>query len=203
MWNTKEMSQLDAALTVVPLALTIDLGFLRSNCISGMGGPIVMERKGQEWIGCDTLRKWVNWTQRWLGYFWSSLWPWIFKVEWYLGNGRPDCHETKGTGVDRMPWYETQPLCDFEVDGYCYGPGWLKMSALLSTRLVIGVTLYIYTWGATVWVYRLEIAHNLSMLCSNLGMWRCVLLKIVLLIIVSWAVSTGDLSTWNQVPAEL
>ena len=50
MWNTKEMSQLDAALTGVPLTLTFDLEFSRSNCISGMGGPIVMERRWRELI---------------------------------------------------------------------------------------------------------------------------------------------------------
>ena len=43
-----------------------------------------------------------NWMLHWLGY----LWPWIFKVKLYLGNGRPDCHGTKGTGIDRMPWCE-------------------------------------------------------------------------------------------------
>ena len=43
MSNTKEMSQLDTALTWVPLNLTFDLEFSRSNCILGMGGPIVME----------------------------------------------------------------------------------------------------------------------------------------------------------------
>ena len=36
-----------------------------------------------------------------------DFWPWIFKVKLYLGNGRPDCHGTKGTGVDKMSWYET------------------------------------------------------------------------------------------------
>ena len=36
-----------------------------------------------------------------------DLWPWILKVKWYLGNGRPDCHGTKWTEVDRMPWCET------------------------------------------------------------------------------------------------
>ena len=40
------MSQLDAMMTRVSLTLTVDLEFSRSNCISGMGGPIVMERKG-------------------------------------------------------------------------------------------------------------------------------------------------------------
>ena len=55
MWNKKEMSQLDAKLTGVPLTLTFDLEFWRSNCISGMGGPIVMERKGRESIGCPDL----------------------------------------------------------------------------------------------------------------------------------------------------
>ena len=51
MWNTKEMSQQDTALTGVPFTLTFDLEFSRSNCISGMWGPIVMEQKGWESIG--------------------------------------------------------------------------------------------------------------------------------------------------------
>ena len=42
----KEMSQLDATMNMVPLTLTFDLEISRSNCISGMGGPIVIERKG-------------------------------------------------------------------------------------------------------------------------------------------------------------
>ena len=210
MWNKKEMSQLDAMLTRVPLTLTFDLEFSRSNCISGMGGLIVMERKGLESIGCSDvkhsrnestghctdwgtfhldrwpwifkvklnlgngrpdchgmkgtgvdrmpwcgrLRKWVNRTLRWLGYFWPlpltlnfqgqivsreweawlswngnestgrcadwgtfdlCLWPWIFKVKLYLGNGRPDCHGTEGMGVNRMPWCKRQPLCAEET----------------------------------------------------------------------------------------
>ena len=52
MWNTTEMSQQDAALTGVLLTFAFDLEFSRSNCISGMGGPIVMEWKGWESIGC-------------------------------------------------------------------------------------------------------------------------------------------------------
>ena len=55
---------------------------------------------------CETKRMWVNWMLRWLGYLWPWpwLWPWIIiKVKLYLGNGRPDCHGTKETGVDRMP----------------------------------------------------------------------------------------------------
>ena len=64
--------------------------------------------------GCETKRKWVKWMLRWQGYPWPwpltfdlDIWPWIFKVKLYLGNGRPDCHRTKGRGVDRMPWSET------------------------------------------------------------------------------------------------
>ena len=53
MWNKKEMSQMDATLTRVPLTLTFDLEFSRSNYISEMGGPIVKERKGQESICPD------------------------------------------------------------------------------------------------------------------------------------------------------
>ena len=110
----KEMSRLDATLTRVPLTLTFDLEFSRSNCISGMGGPIAMEWKGQGSMSwCETLRKWVNWMLGWLGYPWP--WPLTFKVKLYLGIWRPDCHGTKGTGDDRMPWCETQPLCDLQA----------------------------------------------------------------------------------------
>ena len=64
----------------------------------------------------ETLRKWVNRMLHWLGYFDLCHWPWIFKVKLYLGNGRPDCHGTKGMGVNRMPWCKRQPLCDLEAE---------------------------------------------------------------------------------------
>ena len=35
---------------------TFDLEFSRSSCISGMGDPIVMERKGRELIGCHDVK---------------------------------------------------------------------------------------------------------------------------------------------------
>ena len=60
MWNKKEMNQLDATLTRVPLPLTFDLELLRSNCISGMRGPIVMEQLGQESIGCPDMKHYGN-----------------------------------------------------------------------------------------------------------------------------------------------
>ena len=56
MWNKKEMSQMDDTLTRVPLSVTFDLEFSRSNRISGMRGPIVMERKGWESIGCPNVK---------------------------------------------------------------------------------------------------------------------------------------------------
>ena len=49
------MSQLDAALGVLS-TLTIGLELSRSNCISGMGGLVVMERKGWESIGCPDVK---------------------------------------------------------------------------------------------------------------------------------------------------
>ena len=60
MWNKKEMSQRDATLTRVPLTLTFDLELSRTQCIPGMGGPIVMERKGRESIGCPDVKHWGN-----------------------------------------------------------------------------------------------------------------------------------------------
>ena len=65
--------------------------------ILGMVGPIDVKQKGNESTGC-----YADW-----GTFDLDLWPWIVKVKLYLGNGRPNCHETNGTGVDRMPWCET------------------------------------------------------------------------------------------------
>ena len=56
MWKTKDVSQQDAVLTGVPLTFTFDLEFSRSNCISGMGGPIAMEQKGWESIGCPDVK---------------------------------------------------------------------------------------------------------------------------------------------------
>ena len=50
------MSQLDTTMTKVALTLTFDLELSRSNCISGMGGPIVMERKEEESIGCPDMK---------------------------------------------------------------------------------------------------------------------------------------------------
>ena len=35
---------------------TFDLEFSRSNCISGLGGPIVMERKGRESMGYPDVK---------------------------------------------------------------------------------------------------------------------------------------------------
>ena len=43
---------MDAMLFRVLLTLTFDLEFSTSNCISGIGGLIVMEIKGRESIGC-------------------------------------------------------------------------------------------------------------------------------------------------------
>ena len=89
---------------------TFDLEFSKSNCILGMGGPIVMEQKGRELIACPDVKDYGNESTGCCA-DWSTfdldLWPWIFKVKLYLGNGRPHCHGTKGTGVDNMPWCET------------------------------------------------------------------------------------------------
>ena len=58
MWNKKEMGQLDAMQTRVPLTLTLtfDLEFSRSNCISGTEDPIVMEQEGRESMGCPDVK---------------------------------------------------------------------------------------------------------------------------------------------------
>ena len=101
------------------LTLTFDLQFSRSNCISGMEGPIVMEQKWRESIGCPDVKHQGNKPTEccidW-GTFDLDLWLWVFKVKLYLGNGRTDCHGTNRMGVDRMSWYGTQPLCGLEAE---------------------------------------------------------------------------------------
>ena len=79
MWNKKEMSQLYAMLTRVPLILTFDIylwpWIFKVKLYLGNRRP---DCHGTKEMGIDripwseTLRKWVNWTLRWLGY----LWPW-------------------------------------------------------------------------------------------------------------------------------
>ena len=121
---------------------------------------------GTKWTGvdrmtwCETLRKWVIWMLRWLGY----LWPWIVKVKLYLGNGRPECHGTKGRGMpwcetlrkrvnrtprwlgyfwplgwesDRMPWRKRQPLCDLEAEETDWDQGDLRCRRFRRLVLVL------------------------------------------------------------------
>ena len=65
-----------------PWALIFE--FSRSNCISGMVGP---DRHGKKGMGvdrmpwCETRRKWVNRTLRWLGYFWPLPLTLDFQVQ--------------------------------------------------------------------------------------------------------------------------
>ena len=111
MWNKKEMSQLDVKRTRVPLTLTFDLEFSRSNCISGMGGPIVMEWKEWESIGCPDVKHYENestgccadWVPLTLNFQGQIVSPeWEALLSW---NER-----------DRMPWCKTQPQCDPEAE---------------------------------------------------------------------------------------
>ena len=111
-------------LTRVPLTLTFDLDLwpwiFKVKLYLGNGRPDCHWTKGtavdrMPW--CETVRKWVNWTLHWLGYY--GPWPLTLDfqgVKLYLGNGRPDCHGTKGMGVNRMPWCKRKPLCDLEAE---------------------------------------------------------------------------------------
>ena len=79
------------------LTLTFDLENSRSNCISGMGGSIVMEQKWQETLGCPdvkhnhcvTPRQRIFLRTGWLkmSAFPSTLWVWDHETIFYpLGN---------------------------------------------------------------------------------------------------------------------
>ena len=61
MWNKKEISELDATLTRVPLTLTFDIESSRSNCISGMDrvptGPYFREKSLFSIVALPALEK--------------------------------------------------------------------------------------------------------------------------------------------------
>ena len=136
MWNKKEMSQLDATLTRVPLTLTFDLNFSRSNYISGMGGPIVMEWKGWESIVCADVKHYGNET---IGC--CADWG-TFDLEF----SRSNCIWIGGPIVMEWKGQESIACSDVKHNHYVtprqrilLPTGWLKMSAFPSTRLVIEV----------------------------------------------------------------
>ena len=64
-----------------PLTLTIYLEFSKSNRISGMGGTILIQRKGRESIGRPDVKHWkqVSWMLCWPEYLWS--WPLTFNCQ--------------------------------------------------------------------------------------------------------------------------
>ena len=77
-------------------------------CIWGMGGPINMERKGCESIGCyPTLWLWTVTSSMTLTLEFQGQ---ILKKSW-LCIGMPDWHGTKGMWVNRM----LDSHCDFEL----------------------------------------------------------------------------------------
>ena len=129
------MSQLDATLTRVPLTLTFDLEFSRSNFISGMGGPIVMEWKGRESIGCPDVKHYGNEST-------GCCADWgTFDLEF----ARSNCISGMGGSIV-MEWKGQEPLgCPDLKRNHYVTPrqrillltGWLKMSAFPSTRLVM------------------------------------------------------------------
>ena len=113
---------------------------------------------------CETVRKWVNRTLRWLGY----LWPWIFKVKLYLGSGRSDCHGTKGMGVDRMPWCKTQLPGDLKAEDTVRDRGDLRCRLFhrRRTRLVNAWwCIYMHQWTGSAFV------QLLACCCSATGQY--------------------------------
>ena len=110
--NIKEMSQPDATLTMVHLTLTLTLklyfGNGRPDCHGTKGTGV----NGMPW--CETLRKWVNWMLRWLGYLWPrpltlNFESQIVSREW---EARLSWNERDGIRWDALMWNtkEMSPL---------------------------------------------------------------------------------------------
>ena len=82
----------------------------RPDC-HGRKGTVIDRMLWCERSGNESTGRCAEW-----GTFDLDNWHWSLKVKLYLGNGTPDCHGTKWTGVDWMSWCETQQLCDPEVE---------------------------------------------------------------------------------------
>ena len=146
MWNKKEMSQLDATLTKVPLTLTFDLDLWPWIF---QGQVISREREARlSWNEMDGSRydtlMWYTAEMRQLhAVLTGYLWLWIFKVKLYFGIGGPIVKEWKG---------QESIACPDVKHNHCVTPrqrillptGWLKMSAFLSSRLVSQNIYYSY-----------------------------------------------------------
>ena len=170
MWNKKEISQLDATLTRVPLTLTFDLEFSRSNYILGMGGPIVMEWKGWESIGCADVKHYRNEA---IGCCadWGTFDLEFSKVKLYLGIGGPIVTECKGQESIACP--------DVKHNHYVtprqrilLPTGWLKMSAFPSTRLVLFPFAWLYLNQLFLIFYPMPVLA--FGYCHHLRLWVCV-----------------------------
>ena len=90
-------------------------------CISGMGGPVDIERKGCESIGYYTYIVTSNWHQPW-------SWPWIFMVKYWncciSGMGGSTHLEWKGCELDIMldaQWYWPWAVVDGKWIGQVMG----------------------------------------------------------------------------------
>ena len=142
MWNKKEMSQLDATLTRVPLTLTLtfDLEFSRSNCISGMGGPIVMEWKGRESIWCPDVKHYGNETTGCCAN-WGTFDLEFSRSNCISGMGGSIVMERKGQESLGCPDVKHKHYMT-QRKRILLPTGWLKMSAFPSTRLVYECKVY-------------------------------------------------------------
>ena len=117
-----------------PLTLNFDLEFSRSNCISGMGGPIVMEWKGRESTGCPDVKHYGNESTGCCA-DWGTFDLEFSKSNWISGMGGSIVIDQKG---------QESLVCPDEKSNHYVTPrqkillptGWLKMSAFPSTRLV-------------------------------------------------------------------
>ena len=95
-------------------------------------------------------------------------WPWIFKVKLCLGNGRPDCHGMKGTGVDTMPWYETLRKW----------VNWMLLWLRYLWPWIFKVKLYFGNWSLDchgtkgTWVFRMPWCETLRKWVNWMLRWR-------------------------------
>ena len=86
-------------------------------CISGMGGPIDMERKGCESIGCYTHCDWTFTSPMALTLEFQGQ---ILKKS-YLRNGMADWHGMKGMWVERI----MDPCCGFQLSPHSWPWPWI------------------------------------------------------------------------------
>ena len=122
-----------------PLTSTFDLKFPRSNCILGMGAPIVMEGNGRESIGCPDMKHRGNESAERCA-DWGT-----FDFDFDLEFSRSNCISGMG-GPIVMEWKESIRCPDVKHNHYVTSRQRLLLGTGVTYDVGVSVVLSSFSW---------------------------------------------------------